>query len=83
MRELNDRGEALRTRLRDNGVDANGSGSLIRLIDDNPRALWWKLYEAGVLTGTNGLLALSTAMTDEHLDAIGDAVITVRNQMSD
>ena len=33
VRELNDRGEALRTRLRDNGVDANGSGSLIRLID--------------------------------------------------
>lgn len=75
--DLNDRGDALRARLNDNGVAANGSGSLIRLILDEPQAMWWKLYEAGVMAGTNGLLALSTAMSDGHLAAIGDAVTAV------
>ena len=74
---LNDLGDALRMRLGQNGVAANGSGSLIRLINDDPQAVWWKLYRAGVLAGTNGLLALSTAMTEEHVRAIGDAVIAV------
>ena len=75
--DLNARGDALRARLNEHGVTANGSGSLIRLIADDARATWWDLYRAGVLVGTNGLLALSTAMTEEHLAAIGDAVIGV------
>jgi glutamate-1-semialdehyde 2,1-aminomutase len=74
---LNNRGDALRARLNDHGVAANGSGSLIRLITADAQTTWWRLYEAGVLAGTNGLLALSTAMTDEHLAAIGDAAIAV------
>ena len=32
-------------------------------------------YEAGVLAGTNGLLALSTAMTDDVVDLIGARVV--------
>lgn len=74
---LNARGDALRSRLNQHGVTAHGSGSLIRLIVDHPDATWWDLYRAGVLAGTNGLLALSTAMTDEHIARIGDAVIAV------
>jgi len=74
---LNARGDALRARLNQHGVTANGSGSLIRLMVDHPGVTWWDLYHAGVLAGTNGLLALSTAMTDEHVTAIGDAVIAV------
>ncbi len=75
--ELNSRGDALRARLNDNGIAAHGSGSLIRLITDDPQTTWWRLYQAGVLAGTNGLLSLSTAMTDEHLSAVGDAAIAV------
>lgn len=77
INNLNARGDALRSRLTEHGVTAHGSGSLIRLIVDHPAATWWDLYRAGVLAGTNGLLALSTAMTDEHIARIGDAVIAV------
>jgi glutamate-1-semialdehyde 2,1-aminomutase len=75
--ELNARGDALRARLNDAGVPANGSGSLIRLVLKDTAKAWWALYRAGVLVGTNGLIALSTAMTDEHIAVIGDAVVAV------
>jgi glutamate-1-semialdehyde 2,1-aminomutase len=74
---LNARGDALRLRLNQHGVAANGSGSLIRLMFDDPGVAWWELYRAGVMVGTNGLLALSTPMTDEQITRIGDAVIAV------
>ncbi|UNB50820.1 aspartate aminotransferase family protein [Mycolicibacterium sp. YH-1] len=77
INNLNARGDALRSRLNQHGVTAHGSGSLIRLIVDDPAATWWDLYRAGVLAGTNGLLAMSTAMTDEQIARIGDAVIAV------
>ncbi|AIJ23955.1 aspartate aminotransferase family protein [Amycolatopsis methanolica] len=73
--ELNRRGDELRSRLRDAGVAVRGSGSLLRLMAADTTKLWWSLYERGVLAGTNGLLALSTAMTPAHLDHIADAVI--------
>lgn len=79
---LNAHGDALRRRLREAGVAANGNGSLIRLMFDEPVHDWWALYRAGVLAGTNGLLALSTAMTDSHMDAIGDAVIAATTRRS-
>lgn len=72
--ELNARGDALRRRLNDAGIAANGDGSLIRLMLSDPAAQWWALYRAGVLAGTNGLLALSTAMTDRHIDTVYEAV---------
>ncbi|MBU8808324.1 aminotransferase class III-fold pyridoxal phosphate-dependent enzyme [Mycolicibacterium goodii] len=75
--DLNARGDALRSRLSEAGVPANGSGSLVRLVFSEPTRSWWALYRAGVLVGTNGLIALSTAMTDEHIATIGDAVIAV------
>ncbi|PBC35989.1 class III aminotransferase [Rhodococcus sp. ACPA4] len=75
--ELNASGDAVRQRLTDGGVAANGSGSLIRLVTDDPAVTWWKLYRAGVLAGTNGLLALSTPMTDDHLTSITNAVLSV------
>jgi glutamate-1-semialdehyde 2,1-aminomutase len=75
--DLNIRGDALRRRLNEAGVTANGSGSLIRLMADDPATLWWALYRGGVLAGTNGLLSLSTPMTDDHIAAIGDTVISV------
>ena len=80
--DLNSRGDELRGRLRCAGVPVNGSGSLIRVLLQNP-AQWWDLYRAGVLAGTNGLLALSTPMTGDHLSAIADAVIGVCSPTSD
>jgi glutamate-1-semialdehyde 2,1-aminomutase len=72
---LNTKGDTLRTTLRNAGLDVNGSGSLLRLVTDDAAATWWRLYEAGVLAGTNGLLALSTVMTDEQVENIADRVI--------
>ncbi|MCV7226974.1 aspartate aminotransferase family protein [Mycolicibacterium komossense] len=78
---LNAKGNRLRDRLVDAGLTVNGSGSLLRLIVDDATAMWWRLYEAGVLVGTNGLLALSTAMSDEDIDLIASRVInTIRGR---
>ncbi len=72
---LNAKGDALRATLRAAGLNVNGSGSLLRLVTDDPTDTWWRLYQAGVLAGTNGLLALSTVMTDEQVEDIADRVI--------
>ncbi|MGB3486157.1 MAG: aminotransferase class III-fold pyridoxal phosphate-dependent enzyme [Mycobacterium sp.] len=72
---LNACGDALRHRLRAAGLVVNGSGSLLRLVVQDSATMWWRLYNAGVLVGTNGLLALSTAMSAEHVDLIGQRVI--------
>lgn len=68
---LNDRGDALRSALTAAGVAVSGSGSLIRLREQlDLGELWWAAYERGVMLGTNGLLALSTSMTDAHINTI-------------
>jgi glutamate-1-semialdehyde 2,1-aminomutase len=72
---LNGRGDRLRAELADRGVPVSGSGSLVRLLLPDPTATWWRLYERGVLAGTNGLLALSTPMTDDDVDTVRDAVL--------
>ena len=72
---LNARGDRLRTELADRGVPVSGSGSLVRLLLDDPTTAWWRLYERGVLAGTNGLLALSTVMTDADADTVRDVVL--------
>jgi glutamate-1-semialdehyde 2,1-aminomutase len=73
--QLNAKGDGLRGRLVDAGLPVNGSGSLLRLVVEDPKAAWWRLYDAGVLAGTNGLLALSTVMTDDDIDLIASRVI--------
>jgi glutamate-1-semialdehyde 2,1-aminomutase len=72
---LNASGDRLREELAARGVPVSGSGSLVRLLLPDPGALWWRLYERGVLAGTNGLLALSTVMDDDDVDAVRDAVL--------
>jgi glutamate-1-semialdehyde 2,1-aminomutase len=72
---LNARGDRLRTELSERGVAVAGSGSLLRLMLRDPVPDWWRLYQRGVLTGTNGLLALSTVMTDDDVDVVRDAVL--------
>lgn len=72
---LNTRGEVLRGALTEAGVAVSGSGSLIRIREQlDLGELWWAAYERGVMLGTNGLLALSTPMTDSHIQTIERAV---------
>ena len=72
---LNARGADLRGRLTASGVSVSGYGSLLQIREAvDLKALWWELYRAGVLAGTNGLLALSTPMSDEDIHTIADAV---------
>ena len=73
--DLNIRGDRLRSQLKSAGIPVNGFGSLIRIITPDIESLWWKLYDKGVLAGSNGLMALSTAMTDEHIQQVAEAVI--------
>lgn len=74
---LNRRGEALRGALADAGVEVAGRGSLLRLFLDDGGTAWWEIYRAGVLVSSNGLMALSTAMTDEDLETVRAAVVAV------
>lgn len=80
VEELNGKGDRLRKQLTDAGLTVNGHGSLLRVMVEDTTATWWRLYEAGVLAGTNGLLALSTAMTDDVVDLVAARVVdAVRN----
>lgn len=73
---LNARGDALRSALTEAGVAVSGSGSLTRLREPlDLSELWWAAYERGVMLGTNGLLALSTAMSADDLEAIERACV--------
>jgi len=73
--DLNIRGDRLRSQLKSAGIPVNGFGSLMRIVTPDIESLWWNLYDKGVLAGSNGLLALSTAMTDDHIQQVAEAVI--------
>jgi len=75
IERLNALGEELREELVQNGVTATGFGSLTRLHHPQITELWWKLYEKGVLAGTNGLIALSTPMNAADTARILEAVV--------
>jgi glutamate-1-semialdehyde 2,1-aminomutase len=77
IRALNRRGDTLRAAFVDAGMAVTGSGSLMRLLADDPAKAWWELYGRGVLVSGNGLMALSTAMSDEDLEAVRSAVVSV------
>lgn len=70
-------GDELRRALCDAGVPVTGSGSLLRLFPADAGKAWWALYGAGVLVSSNGLMALSTAMTDEQMETVREAVVEV------
>jgi len=76
---LNTAGERLRAQLQSAGIEATGFGSLLRLHVEDTKSLWWSLYNNGVLAGTNGLLSLSTAMTEDQLRQVGEVVISCLN----
>ncbi|MFX1820942.1 aminotransferase class III-fold pyridoxal phosphate-dependent enzyme [Pseudarthrobacter sp. CC4] len=80
--DLNIRGDHLRRQLKSAGIPVNGFGSLMRIVTPNIESLWWNLYDKGVLAGSNGLLALSTAMTDDHIQQVAEAVIGSTTDLS-
>lgn len=73
--QLNASGDALRRRIDEAGIVVSGYGSLLRLQSMDLESTWWELYESGVLLGTNGLIALSTAMSDDQIRDVGDRVL--------
>ncbi len=66
-------GEQLREGLRERGWSVSGRGSLLRIASQDPTALWWRLYEAGVLIAGNGLVCLSTPMDEQTIGCVLDA----------
>jgi glutamate-1-semialdehyde 2,1-aminomutase len=83
---LNTQGDHLRGLLKDAGISVSGKGSLIRLREElSSQEVWWTAYQHGLLLGTNGLIALSTAMTDQDICEIGEicttAIREVRSQV--
>jgi glutamate-1-semialdehyde 2,1-aminomutase len=75
---LNALGDGLRETLAGQGWEVTGRGSLLRLHMDDPAALWWRLYRAGVLVAVNGLACLSTPMDEAVLERVADAFAAVR-----
>jgi glutamate-1-semialdehyde 2,1-aminomutase len=78
IERMNTLGDTLREALSDQGWTVTGRGSLCRLHVDDPARLWWKLYEQGVTIAANGLVCLSTAVEENHLEAATAAFAAVR-----
>lgn len=74
--ELNQLGELLRAELLEAGVAVSGFGSLLRIREQiEPAKLWWAAYARGAMLGTNGLVALSTAMDEGLVTQVSKAII--------
>jgi glutamate-1-semialdehyde 2,1-aminomutase len=67
---INRLGDALREELAALGHRVNGRGSLTRFMSEEPDELWWRLYRSGVLTGRNGLTAISTPMDESTVEEL-------------
>lgn len=62
-------GERLRSELRALGYELGGAGSLCKLRSPaDPKLLWGRLYERGVLIAADGLLSVSTAMDERVIE---------------
>lgn len=61
-------GERLRAGLAELGYTVSGRGSLLKLHAEEPPALWWRLYRAGVLIAPSGLVCICTPMDDDVID---------------
>jgi glutamate-1-semialdehyde 2,1-aminomutase len=70
---LNGRAARLARRLAAEGAVVRRSGSIMQVDAPDPAALHLALLVEGVFAAPRGMLNLSTAMTDEHLEAIAGA----------
>jgi glutamate-1-semialdehyde 2,1-aminomutase len=66
-------GDTLRAGLRERGWAVSGRGSLLKVTVRERAALWWRLYEAGVLIAANGLMCISTPMDERIVARVLDA----------
>lgn len=79
---LNSLGKNLREQLTASGIKVNGFGSLARLHGEfDMIKLWWLLYGKGVLVAPTGLIALSTPMTQVHVDQIAEVIVSSFSEM--
>jgi glutamate-1-semialdehyde 2,1-aminomutase len=64
--------DALGARLREGlialGYEVAGEGSLCKLLSPEPKRLWSRLYEQGVLIAADGLMSISTVMDERVVD---------------
>ena len=81
IESLNNAGNTLRQNLSEAGVRVSGYGSLLRIFPPKIEETWWKLYESGLLIGTNGLMALSTAMNEEDIERIYRTIFGLRDHL--
>ena len=81
IESLNNAGNTLRQNLSEAGVRVSGYGSLLRIFPPKIEETWWKLYESGLLIGTNGLMALSTAMNEEDIERIYRTIYGLRGHL--
>ncbi len=76
IERLNLLGDNLRAQLTEQGVSVSGFGSLARLHEDvDLNELWWHMYSRGVLAATTTLMALSTPMTQDHVDEVVQVIV--------
>jgi glutamate-1-semialdehyde 2,1-aminomutase len=61
-------GARLRERLTGLGYEVSGAGSLCKLRSPDPKELWPRLYEQGVLIAADGLMSISTVMDEQVVD---------------
>jgi glutamate-1-semialdehyde 2,1-aminomutase len=81
IESLNNLGNKLRENLNAKGVRVSGYGSLLRIFSPKIEATWWRFYKAGLLIGTNGLMALSTAMNEEDVEEIYQTILKYRRYL--
>jgi glutamate-1-semialdehyde 2,1-aminomutase len=72
-------GARLRAGLSALGYEVGGDGSLCKLRSPEPKALWSRLYEHGVLIAADGLMSISTAMDEVVVDRALDAFAASRS----
>ncbi len=70
VRRIDALGDRLREGLRERGWSVAGRGSLLQIGSRDPTALWWRMYEAGVLIAGNGLVCVSTPMDEEVIERV-------------
>jgi len=78
IESLNYKGNLLRENLIEKGIRVNGYGSLLRVFPPRMEEAWWRFYSSGLLIGTNGLIALSTAMTEADIEKIFGTMLESR-----
>jgi glutamate-1-semialdehyde 2,1-aminomutase len=81
VESLNNTGNRLRQNLSEIGVRVSGYGSLLRIFSPKIEETWWMFYASGLLIGTNGLMALSTAMNEDDIEKIYRTIYELRDHL--